>query len=103
MKNKRLFTTILVLTLCLSLSAPALADNGVNPMTAIDNLTNMLYLFATGIGVVFALLGAIQLGLALKEQDPGQRSRAIMQIAGSLLIIGLRFVVQMLLTGNGME
>jgi hypothetical protein len=102
MRNKRLLATALVLVLCLSLTSPALADNGVNPLTAIDNLTNMLYLIATGIGVVFLLLGGIQLGLALKEQDPGQRSRAIMQLVGGLLIVGLRFVVQMILSGTGM-
>ena len=102
MKNKRLLATILVLMLCLTLSAPALADNGVNPMTAIENLTNMLYLFATAIGVVFILLGGIQLGLALKEQDPGQRVRAIMQLGGGLLIVGVRFVVQYIVTGSGM-
>lgn len=102
MKNKRIIVFVLILALALSLSSTALADEGVNPITAINNLTNMLYLFVTAIGVVFIILGGVQLAMALKEQDPSRKSHAILSLLGGFILIGIRFVVEMLLTGSGM-
>lgn len=99
MKNKRIIVFVLILALALSLSSTALADEGVNPVEAVNNLISVLYWLATAIGIVFVILGVIQLAMAFKEQDPSSKSRALQSIIGGALAVGARFVVQWLTTG----
>jgi uncharacterized membrane protein len=99
MKNKRIVAFVLILVLILSLSSPALADEGVNPVDAVNNLISVLYWLVTAIGIIFVIMGVIQLAMAFKENDPSNKSRALQSIIGGVLAIGVRFVVQWLTTG----
>lgn len=95
---KRSLLVTLVITLVLSISGTALADE-VNPLTAINNLTEMLYTVIVAVGVIFLALGGFQFAMALKEQDPSRKSHAILSMVGGLILVGIRFVIQWILTG----
>lgn len=100
MKRIRIFALVSALAVLLTAASSTFAvDDGVNPITAISNLTNMLYLFITAVGVVFLILGGVQFGMALKEQDPARKSHAVMSLLGGFVLVGIRFVVQWIMTG----
>ena len=100
MKNKRLMATILVLMLCLSLSAPALADNGVNPFSLLDNFKALALKIVGALGIILLVFALVNFGLAWKEQDPGRKAQAVNQIFGGVIVAGAGFILDALVNGT---
>jgi uncharacterized membrane protein len=98
-KQKKAFWTAAVSLLFLSLQKIAYAadidvQQGMDPLEALGNLTSFILTIVTGIGVIALIWGGVQLALALKSQDASQRTNAILFLAGGMIMVGIRFVLQ---------
>lgn len=69
-------------------------QQGMDPLTAMSNLTSFILNIVTGIGVIALIWGGVQLALALKSQDASQRTNAILFLAGGMVMVGIKFVLQ---------
>ena len=72
----------------------ASAQQGMDPIQAIGNLTTFILNIVTAIGVIALIWGGVQLALALKSQDASQRTNAILFLAGGAIMVGIKFVLQ---------
>ena len=70
------------------------AQQGMDPIQAIGNLTTFILNIVTAIGVIALIWGGVQLALALKSQDASQRTGAILFLAGGAIMVGIKFVLQ---------
>ncbi|MEI6101827.1 MAG: glutamyl-tRNA amidotransferase [Eubacteriales bacterium] len=99
LKLKKAYWFAAVMLLFLSLHPVAYAatvdvQQGMDPLQALGNLTSFILTIVTGIGVIALIWGGVQLALALKSQDASQRTNAILFLAGGMIMVGIRFVLQ---------
>jgi hypothetical protein len=99
LKLKKVYWIAAVMLLFLSLPSIAYAadidvQQGMDPLQALGNLTSFILTIVTGIGVIALIWGGVQLALALKSQDASQRTNAILFLAGGMVMVGIRFVLQ---------
>jgi hypothetical protein len=97
LKKRYWFAAVLLLFLSLHLVAYAATvdvQQGMDPLQALGNLTSFILTIVTGIGVIALIWGGVQLALALKSQDASQRTNAILFLAGGMIMVGIRFVLQ---------
>lgn len=86
---KTIFSTILLLG-CLSL--PVFADG--DPITVINNLNNFIFQIIHAVGLILTGFGIVQIGLSLKSHDPSQRANGIMTVAGGVIIMFAKTILQ---------
>lgn len=101
MKNKRLLATVLVLMLCLSLSAPALAE-GTNPIEAMGNLIKFFYIILNLIGVFVLGLGIFNFAMAWQEHDAARRAQSIGGIVAGVLLIAVPWIIDAIQNGTNL-
>jgi uncharacterized membrane protein len=99
LKLKKIYWFAAVLPLFLSFQSVVYAvdidvQQGMDPLEALGNLTSFILTIVTGIGVIALIWGGVQLALALKSQDASQRTNAILFLAGGMIMVGIRFVLQ---------
>jgi hypothetical protein len=92
--NKKAFVVAAIIAAFFVPSTALAAQEGMDPIQAISNLTTFILNIVTAIGVIALIWGAVQLALALKSQDASQRTNAILFIAGGAIMIGVKFVLQ---------
>lgn len=69
------------------------ADEVLKP---VNNMNELLYGIARGIGVAAAIFGIIMLGMSLSSHDTGQRITGITCIVGGLLMIFAKQIINFL-------
>ena len=100
-RAKRLYVVLACLTLVLTMSAvPALAANNVtnDALAAVSNLSNFLFSLIRAVGLILLGYGILQVGLSFQSHDPSQRSNGILTIAGGIIIVFTKEILD-LITG----
>ena len=85
-KPRRFFYTFCCFTLlCTVLVLPALADTD-DPLTVVNNLSDLVFSIIQAIGVIVLGWGVVQIGLSFQSHDSSQRTNGFLAFAGGLLI-----------------
>ena len=91
MKNRLTITKrILSVTYIALVLITTVATNTVyaasDPITVVNNLSNMIFSLIRAIGMILLGFGIVQVGLSLKSHDPSQRANGFMTVAGGIII-----------------
>lgn len=91
MKNRLTITKrILSITYIALVLITTIATNTVyaasDPITVVNNLSNMIFSLIRAIGMILLGFGIVQVGLSLKSHDPSQRANGFMTVAGGIII-----------------
>lgn len=91
MKNRLTITKrILSITYIALVLITTVATNTVyaasDPITVVNNLSNMIFSLIRAIGMILLGFGIVQVGLSLKSHDPSQRANGFMTVAGGIII-----------------
>ena len=104
---KRLFESAVCLTFALALAVvPALASgggaagggDGGAALAAVNNLSTFIFSLIRAIGLILLGYGILQVGLSFQSHDPSQRSNGILTIAGGIIIVFTKEILE-LITG----
>ena len=102
---KRLFESAVCLTFALALTVvPALATGGGGAadggaaLDAVNNLSDFIFALIRAIGLILLGYGILQVGLSFQSHDPSQRSNGILTIAGGIIIVFTKEILE-LITG----
>jgi hypothetical protein len=76
-----------------SVSMAPTAFAAVDDKQLINSILEVMYKMALYIGIILLAWGVIMLVLALKNEDADSKSRAIMLIAVSIALIGIKILV----------
>ena len=98
---KRLYVVLACLALVLTTGAvPALAANNVtnDALAAVSNLSNFIFSLIRAVGLILLCYGILQVGLSFQSHDPSQRSNGILTIAGGIIIVFTKEILD-LITG----
>lgn len=66
------------------MAVPAFAAS--DPLTTINNLSTFVFSAIKAIGAILLGFGIVQVGLALKSHDAGQRAQGFMTVFGGIII-----------------
>ena len=100
-RAKRLYVVLACLALVLTTGAvPALAANNVtnDALAAVSNLSNFIFSLIRAVGLILLGYGILQVGLSFQSHDPSQRSNGILTIAGGIIIVFTKEILD-LITG----
>lgn len=94
-KLKRAYLTMAAaLAMAFVLSMPAFAAS--DPLTAINNLSNFVFSAIKAIGAILLGFGIVQIGLALKGHDAGQRAQGFMTFFGGVIVYFAKDILDMI-------
>ena len=86
-KARRLyFSAVLMLTLCGTLCAPAMAAGTTDPLTIVNNLSDFIFSCIKAIGVIILGWGVVQVGMSMQSHDASQRTQGFLCLFGGLMI-----------------
>ena len=100
-RAKRLYIVLACLAFVLTTGAvPALAANNVtnDALAAVSNLSNFIFSLIRAVGLILLGYGILQVGLSFQSHDPSQRSNGILTIAGGIIIVFTKEILD-LITG----
>ncbi len=96
-KIKRLYLIVsLAAASTLLLATPVLAA-GSDPLTTINNLSSFIFSAIKAIGAILLGFGIVQIGLALKSHDAGQRAQGFMTFFGGIVVYFAKDILDMIL------
>ncbi len=81
--------------LCVLMATPAFADS--DPLTTINNLSDFVFSAIKAIGAILLGFGLVQIGLALKSHDAGQRAQGFMTFFGGIIIYFAKDILDLIL------
>mgnify|MGYP000817916249 CR=1 FL=1 len=93
---KRLFAIYCTLVLLFASAMPAFADG--DPLTVVNNLSDFIFSLIRAIGLILLGFGVVQIGLSLKSHDPSQRANGFLTLAGGVIIMFAKEILD-LITG----
>ena len=99
---KRLFESAVCLTFALALTVvPALATggdagDGGAALAAVNNLSTFIFALIRAIGLILLGYGILQVGLSFQSHDPSQRSNGILTIAGGIIIVFTKEILDLI-------
>ena len=76
--------TALVLSACL-FTVPAYAA-GADPLTIVNNLSDLIFSCTKAIGIIILGWGVVQVGMSIQSHDASQRSQGFLCLFGGLVI-----------------
>ena len=95
-KAKRVYSVFACVALLLEVTAvPALAAD--DPLTVVNNLSDFIFSLIRAIGLILLGFGIVQIGLALKSHDAGQRAQGFMTFFGGVVIYFAKDILDMIL------
>lgn len=95
-KIKRTYLTgAVTAAMCVLVATPAFAAS--DPLTAINNLSNFVFSAIKAIGAILLGFGLVQIGLALKSHDAGQRAQGFMTFFGGIVIYFAKDILDLIL------
>ena len=69
------------------LCVPGIAFADGDPLAAVNNLSTFIFGLIRAIGLIILGFGVVQVGLSLKSHDPSQRANGILTVAGGIVIV----------------
>ena len=79
---------------------PVLATEGTSDAeTAINNMSDIIFGIIKSIGVILAGWGLVQVGMSFQSHDPSQRSQGFLCLAGGLIIVFARSILESIAPG----
>lgn len=84
MKNK--FKIIILIGVSILAITPLNVYAASDPLSAINNLSDMLFNIARVVGIVMILYSMFQIGTSLSSHDPSQRLTGVLTFVGGILI-----------------
>ena len=105
-RMKRRYVRLVCMALALVLlMIPALATGGATPapvsndaLDAVENLSSFIFALIRAVGLILLGYGILQVGLSFQSHDPSQRSNGILTIAGGIIIVFTKEILN-LITG----
>lgn len=95
-KIKRTYLTVAVsAAFCFLMATPAFAAS--DPLTTINNLSDFVFSAIKAIGAILLGFGLVQIGLALKSHDAGQRAQGFMTFFGGIVIYFAKDILDLIL------
>ena len=94
--RKYLVSTVACATVAVFM-VPVLADSEAE--TAINNMSNIIFGIIRSIGVILAGWGLVQVGMSFQSHDPTQRSQGFLCLAGGLIIVFEKSILQSIAPG----
>ena len=102
-KNKRkavlkryLAVSIAVAVVCVAM-VPVFAASDAEK--AIKNMSEIIFGIIRAIGVILAGWGLVQVGMSFQSHDPSQRSQGFLCLAGGLIIVFAKSILQAIAPG----
>lgn len=85
-----------------SLNIPnvTLPGEGVSPDKIVSKVVGLVLLIARYIGIVFMAWGLVMLALAMKNEEPESKQKAIMLLVGGCFCIGITVVYNAVIATN---
>ncbi len=71
-----------------------------DPTAVVNNLSDFIFGFIRAIGMILLGFGIIQLGLSLKSHDPSQRANGFLTIAGGIIIVFAKEILNIITGGT---
>ena len=84
-KIEKILKAVNVGVVLLIISTPVYAAE--DPLSVINNLSTFIFGVIRAIGMIITGMGILQFGLAIKSHDPSQRDNGLISIAGGILIV----------------
>lgn len=84
-KIEKILKVVNVGAVLLMMSTPVYAAE--DPLSVINNLSTFIFGVIRAIGMIITGMGILQFGLAIKSHDPSQRDNGLIYIAGGILIV----------------
>lgn len=84
-KIEKILKVVNVGVVLLIMSTPVYAAE--DPLSVINNLSIFIFGVIRAIGMIITGMGILQFGLAIKSHDPSQRDNGLISIAGGILIV----------------
>lgn len=84
-KIEKILKVVNVGVVLLIMSTPVYAAE--DPLSVINNLSTFIFGAIRAIGMIITGMGILQFGLAIKSHDPSQRDNGLISIAGGILIV----------------
>ena len=95
-KIKQIYlVTATTIALACTLAMPAFAAN--DPLATINALSDFVFSAIKAIGAILLGFGIVQIGLALKSHDAGQRAEGFMTFFGGVIIYFAKDILDMIL------
>ena len=95
-RAKRLYALAASLPLTLAVTVmPAFATGG-SPLTAINKLSEFIFSLINAVGLILLGYGILQVGLSLQSHDPSQRSNGMLTIAGGVVIVFTKQILDLI-------
>lgn len=95
-KIKRIYpVTATTAALAFTMAMPAFAAN--DPLATINALSDFVFSAIKAIGAILLGFGIVQIGLALKSHDAGQRAQGFMTFFGGVIIYFAKDILDMIL------
>ena len=84
-KIEKILKVVNVGVVLLIMSTPVYAAE--DPLSVINNLSTFIFGVIRAIEMIITGMGILQFGLAIKSHDPSQRDNGLISIAGGILIV----------------
>lgn len=68
-----------------------------DPLTVVNNLSDFIFSLIRAVGVIILGFGIVQIGLALKSHDPSQRANGVLSLAGGIIIVFAKPILDLIL------
>ena len=91
-----LAVSIAVAVVCVAM-VPVLAASDAEK--AIKNMSEIIFGIIRAIGVILAGWGLVQVGMSFQSHDPSQRSQGFLCLAGGLIIVFAKSILQAIAPG----
>ena len=70
-----------------------------DPLAVVNNLSNFIFGLIRAVGMIILGFGVVQVGMSLKSHDPSQRANGIMTLAGGIVIIFAKEILNIITGG----
>lgn len=93
MKNKTNNILLIIIIGISMIITPFNVHAASDPLTAINNLSDMLFNIAKVVGGIMILYSMFQVGTSLSSHDPSQRLNGVLTFVGGILIFFAKEII----------
>ncbi len=68
-----------------------------DPLTVINNLSDFVFGLIRAVGIILAGWGIVQVGISVQSHDPSQRSNGFLTLAGGIIIIFAKEILNLIM------
>ena len=94
-----LFSCLIVAITIMTIPALAAPETGGDPLTVISNLSEFIFSLTRAVGLILLGFGILQLGLSLKSHNPSQRANGMLTVAGGIVIVFTKEILNLITEG----